>query len=182
MGLRLKLFGYCVRKHAKRHMRQKQFVDYAHAKKILLLYESDPTENRAFIDEAVRALHADGKQTDVVSYVAKKQCEKPSEAHFVVLDKAQISFWGKPQKATLNAIAAQQYDLLIDLTQTFCLPLQYALLYANAKCKVGGDVSQYGLIDFAVKVTPAAENKQHEHALWNAILRYLKEIKQCETV
>lgn len=182
MGLRLKLFGCRVQKSAKRHTRQKQFVDYAHAKSILLLYESDPTENRAFIDEAAHALQADGKQVDVVGFVAKKQCETPQTDHFRLLCKGQTSFWGKPDKTTLHAIAARQYDLIIDLTQTFCLPLQYVLLHANAKCRAGGDVGHYGLIDLAVRIPTENGAKksapyERERALLAAVLRYLKEIK-----
>ncbi len=172
--LKEQLFKYRARKS---HLREKQFVDYAHVQRVLLLYESDLQENHAAIDSIVRALHADGKQVDVVGFVAKKQCETLQTDHFRLLGKGQISFWGKPDKETLNAICTKNYDLIVDLAPHFCLPLQYLLLYANARCRIGGDVSKFGLIDFAVKIQP---NKAYEQTLWNAILRYLKEIKQSQ--
>lgn len=187
MGLRLKLFGCNVRKYTKKHAHQKQFVDYEHAKRILLLYESDLTESRTFINEIVRAMQADGKQADVVGYVAKKQCVSQTDAHFKMIDKKQTTCFGKPQKTLLNTIAAQKYDLIIDLTRTFCLPLQYVLLQADAKCRVGGCVNKFGLIDMVVKPAENGEKQakrkspasdyECERALLAAILRYLKEIK-----
>ncbi len=174
--LKKQLFKYRARKS---NLREKQFVDYAHAESVLLLYESDLQENHAEIDAIVRTLHADGKQVDVVGFVAKKECETPQNEHFHLLCKKQIGFWGKPDKATLNAICTKKYDLIVDLTPHFCLPLQYVLLYANARCRIGGDVSEFGLIDFAVKIASTTnENKNYEHALWDAISQYLKMIKQ----
>jgi hypothetical protein len=178
--LKKQLFKYRARKS---NLREKQFVDYAHAESVLLLYESDLQENHAAIDSIVRTLHADGKQVDVVGFVAKKVCETPQNEHFRLLCKEQVGFWGKPDKATLSAICAKKYDLIVDLTPHFCLPLQYVLLYANARCRIGGDVSEFGLIDFAVKIIqPTTENTQYEHALWDAISQYLKQIKMSESV
>ena len=70
--LRRKVFAYHVNQFNKRVVRTKKYVDYAHAKSLLVLYESEPSENRNFISEVIRTLTSDGKRVNVYGYVPKK--------------------------------------------------------------------------------------------------------------
>ncbi len=178
MSLRTQLFKYHVRKRHKT-VQPKQFVDYAHAKSVLLIYESDLLEKRSVIDNLAQKLRNDGKQVSIIGYVHKKLCESRQTAEFTMLDKAQVGWWRKPNAEMLESLAKQHFDIAIDLTQRTCLPLQYALLYANATCKIGSAISQYGLTNFIIDISGEEKSQKiYEQTLFDAIVHYLKEIKQ----
>lgn len=106
-----------------------------------------------------------------------------------MLDIKSLDFFYQPKSSLLQLLEEDQFDLVIDLTIHFCQPLQYLLLHANAPCKVGGSVGEFGLIDFAVNmphIEPDSEDDKsdislpvlygQEKALWEQILYYLKSI------
>ena len=187
--LRRKVFAYHVNQFNKRVERTKKYVDYAHAKSVLVLYESEPSENRNFISEVIRTLTSDGKRVSVYGFVPKKMAISSSMNNFNMLDIKSLDFFYQPKSSLLQLLEEDQFDLVIDLTVHFCQPLQYLLLHANAPCKVGGSVGEFGLIDFAVKMPEpeviAEDDKpdisvqllyEKEKELWREILYYLKSI------
>ena len=187
--LRRKVFSYHVNQFKKKVVREKQYIDYAHAKSVLVLYESELSEHRIFITEVMRTLTADGKRVSVYGFVPKKAGISSSMNGFNMLDINSLDFFYQPKSTLLQLLEEDQFDLVIDLTIHFCQPLQYLLLHANAPCKVGGSVGEFGLIDLAVKMPePEAlleDDKpdisvqllyEKEKELWREILYYLKSI------
>ncbi len=187
--LRRKVFSYHLHQFNKRVVRTKHFVDYAHAKSVLILYESELSENRTFISEVSRSLTADGKRVSVYGFVPKKITASSSMSNFNLLDLNSLDFFHRPDNQFLKLFEETPFDLVIDLTHRFCQPLHYLLLHANAPCKVGGSLGDFGLIDFAVNmphIEPESEDVksdislpvlyEQEKALWEQILYYLKSI------
>jgi len=187
--LRRKVFSYHVNQFKKKVVREKQYIDYAHAKSVLVLYESELSEHRIFITEVMRTLTADGKRVSVYGFVPKKAGISSSMNGFNMLDINSLDFFYQPKSTLLQLLEEDQFDLVIDLTIHFCQPLQYLLLHANAPCKVGGSVGEFGLIDLVVKMPePEAlleDDKpdisvqllyEKEKELWREILYYLKSI------
>lgn len=188
-NLRRQVFSYHVHQFNKRGVRTKQFVDYAHAKSVLVLYESELSENRSFISDVSRKLAADGKRVSVYGFVRKKIATSSSMNSFNMLDLNSVDFFHKPNSQFLKLFEETQFDLVIDLTLSFCQPLQYLLLHASAPCKVGGSLGDFELIDFVVnmpRIEPELEDGKTDisvHALYEAeealctqIIYYLKSI------
>lgn len=186
--LRRKVFAYHVKQFNKRVECNKKYVDYEHARSVLVLYESEPTENRNFISEVIRTLTSDGKRVSVYGFVSKKMAISSSTNKFTMLDLKSVNFFYQPNESLLQLLEEDQFDLVIDLTINYCQPLQYVLLHTNAACKVGGVISEFGLIDFAVKMPKkevVEDDKldisveflyEEEKELWREILHYLKSI------
>jgi len=187
--LRRKVFSYHVNQFKKKVVREKQYVDYAHAKSVLVLYESELSENRTFITEVMRTLTADGKRVSVYGFVPKKVGISSSMNGFNMLDINSLNFFYKPSNQLLQLLEEDHFDLAIDLTSSFCQPLQYLLLHVNATCKVGGSIGDFDLVDVAVNMPQTElvdeDDKkdvsvqllyEREKALWHEILHYLKSI------
>lgn len=188
-ALRRQFFARHVGQFNKRVKREKQFVDYAHAKTILVLYESEYTEHRDFVNELVGQFTNDGKRVVVFGYVPKKMATSSSRNNFNMLDNHSLNFWKAPKSDLLANLEEESFDLLIDLTHRFCFPLAYLLLHANASCKVGGTLSEFGLLDMVVKLpsTDVSDNEidsditlsklyESEKLLLTEIMAYLKMI------
>ena len=187
--LRRKVFSYHVNQFKKKVVREKQYVDYAHTKSVLVLYESELSENRTFITEVMRTLTADGKRVSVYGFVPKKVGISSSMNGFNMLDINSLNFFYKPSNQLLQLLEEDHFDLAIDLTSSFCQPLQYLLLHVNATCKVGGSIGDFDLVDVAVNMPQTElvdeDDKkdvsvqllyEREKALWHEILHYLKSI------
>lgn len=88
---------------------------------------------------------------------------------FAVPDKKQVcALLSRPKKEVLRAITAQEYDLLIDLTQQPTLVSLYMALYIRAAFKVGR-YTRDGIYDLTIN-TPAQDTPDY---LFTQIIKYL---------
>lgn len=163
----------------KRQNRTRKYIDYEHAQKILLLYESTNDKQDESIRQIANDLNADGKQTTVCRYTAAGQTATKPDG--IWLCKKDLGVTGKPSRI-LKSIAQQQFDIVIDLTLSPCLPLLYILLYANASCKAGLQHTDIPLLDFIIsypkeKHKTASQSQTDMNILFRHILFYLKNIR-----
>src|SRR5574344_1166370 len=101
MGIRSNIFKRRVQKINQNPPRHKQFIDYAHAKSFLILYESDLTENHNFVDELAHNLRSEGKHVTIIGFVNKKVSASASINDFTMLDKSQLDLWHRPKTTLL---------------------------------------------------------------------------------
>lgn len=153
------IFQKRLKKHIQRNLRKKRFVDYDHAKTVLLFFESDYVEKNRFIHKAIEQLKADGKKVYAWGLLENKNTSSAILPYFKILDKGQIDFFGSPQKSFIKELTENEYDLLIDLTLEEKLPMKYLKMYANASLKAGISDSMNDVMDFIIHI-PVEENQE----------------------
>ena len=179
-----------LKKSIEKHPHQSNYVGYNQASSFLVLYKSDAQESNPDIKEIVKQLIADGKRVSLVGYVDKKKAESANLDSSIMLDGESLNFWGHPSKVGLEHLLEMEHDVVLDLTTTPVLPLQYVLLECNARLRCGGSTQDTGLLDLVIEFPPisiadegeqadAAEeqNSNLENQLFNQIIFYLKQIK-----
>ena len=173
--------------HANHQERIKKYVDYAHAQRILLLYEDTATGQRSQLEQIIRELTAAGKQVITCCFSADDEAARTTQpdnnTHF--LYKKDIDLTGKPKKEILLPILTRQFDIVMDLTLSPCLPLLYVLLYANASCKIGLQHTDNQLLDFIISYPKEKQQTQQPvqpsvSNLYRNILFYQKNIRSSE--
>ncbi|MDO4191530.1 MAG: hypothetical protein Q4D14_07635 [Bacteroidales bacterium] len=168
-------------------IRSPQFISYRDVNNVLLMFESEWSEQNAHIIAMGKALEADGKRVIYCMYVAKKQAITTTLPQRIVIDLEHVNFFGRPDPLTIAQLEETHYDILIDLTKFACRPMRYVLLHANAstRCGIKGEKdSFYDLkIDLGSKMQAVAEDvpepTEEEMAteLFKHIHHYLKSFK-----
>lgn len=141
-----------VAKFLKETNRAKRYVDYKNASTILLIFESDYIEKNRFIRKAIEVLTADGKKVFAWGFLDKKMTSTAILPTFKILDRSTIDWFGCPKTPYLKELMEVQYDMVIDLTLTDIIPLQYVCLYSNASMKSGMSRSMDDVLDFVIKI------------------------------
>ncbi len=188
------IFKKRIKKHLAESSREKRFVNYDNAKSVILLFESDYTERNPFIKRVMEQFKAEGKKVCAWGFLDKKEVTSPILPDYRILNKKMCDWTGRPKESFLRELAENEYDLLIDLTVSRFLPMQYITLYANASCKAGVQKNEDNLLDFQLQL-PERESKTGEtaeaetadeteeeqlidgHFIFNQLIFYLKTIQ-----
>ena len=160
------------RRLAARPKRQAMFMDYASVRSVFILFESDQLERNPFIKELVRTMTQDKKEVCTWGFVPKKDVQAPILPQSRILGTQDVTFLGDLTQGVKQDLADIHCDLLIDLTQSDCLPLHNVALYADARFKAGRRIVD-GLLDFMIDM-PAEETAE---PLYHQIIHYLTTIQ-----
>ncbi len=152
-----------VSKYLREPFRNKRYVDYRNANTILLVFESDYVEKNRFIRRAIEILNADGKKVFAWGYLDKKMTATAILPTFKILDRSTIDWLGCPKAPYLKELMDTEYDMLIDLTLSDIIPLQYVCLYANAAMKTGMSRSMDEVMDFVIKIPQPEPRNEPEN-------------------
>ncbi|HPT42570.1 MAG TPA: hypothetical protein PLH52_01870 [Paludibacteraceae bacterium] len=139
--------------------RNRRFVNYENANTVLLLFESDYIEKNRYIRKVIEQLAADGKKVTAWGYLYNKKATTANLPSFKIMDKSTVDWFECPKDQLLKELREETYDLLIDLTLTDHLPLQYICLYANAAFKTGMSRNIDNILDFKINI-PLPENTE----------------------
>ncbi|MBP1664113.1 MAG: hypothetical protein H6Q19_1253 [Bacteroidetes bacterium] len=139
--------------------RNRRFVNYENANTVLLLFESDYIEKNRYIRKVIEQLAADGKKVTAWGYLYNKKATTANLPSFKIMDKSTLDWFECPKEQLLKELREETYDLLIDLTLTDHLPLQYICLYANAAFKTGMSRNIDNILDFKINI-PLPENTE----------------------
>ena len=172
------IFEYLRKKQEPRNPR---FPHFDQPLKVMIIYESDVLER----NDAIKSIRQDllRRQMDVTmwGYVEKKEITTLILPQSRILGVNDYNFFGKPRDYVLTDLAAEHYDLLIDLTTRPLLPLRYITMYTDADFKVGLNLGE-GLHDMLISL-PDFNPEQGEEAaieatwLYHEIMKYLTTIK-----
>jgi len=177
------LFQIRANKFLKSSVRDTSFVNYAKAKTILLIFESNYSEKNSETKRIIESLTADGKKVVAIGYVNKKNCISATYPEYKVLCKKDLVLFEKPNQQILADLLNYEYDLLIDITANSLLPLEYIVLFANAKCKTGMQKNNLKLYDFALDIQQHLIDNELQiddlkfSYLYDQIIFYLKNIQ-----
>lgn len=175
MSLKEKIFNYVKGKQPDRNPR---FPHLDQPLKIMLIYESDVLER----NDAIKTIRQDllRRQMDVTmwGFVEKKEIQTLILPQSRILGLGDYNLFGKPRDYVLTDLAAEHYDLLIDLTTRPLLPLRYIALFANADFKVGLNLGE-GVHDMLISPPELDTEQAKPEATWlfDQIMRYLTTIR-----
>lgn len=171
MSIKQSIFRYIA---ARMPQRQVAYLDFHRANSILLLYESEWQERNADIRAIATQLRDQGKQVVCWGYVKKDKPLSPNLPDSRMLGTKDFSILGKPKAEILQYLEHHPFDVLLDLTTSPVLSLQYVALYAKAQCKIGSQNT--GLYNLVVQ-TPADATADY---LFQQMLHYIQLIKSAD--
>lgn len=178
MKLKEKIFNYL---RGKEEPRNPRFPHLDQPLKMLIIYESDLLER----NDSIKTIRQDllRRQMDVTmwGYVEKKEIQTLILPQSRILGQNDYNLFGKPKEHVLTDLQAEQYDLLIDLTNRPMLPLRYIALYAKADFKVGLNLGE-GVHDMLISLPDLDTEQAKPEATWlyDQIMRYLTSIKSLD--
>ena len=179
------IFAYKSKKIKKKKSLETKFVSYQQAKKILILYEYNWQYKDQDIHNLCAQLTNDGKIVDYCNYDETKKtiCFSTRNENL----NEPIGRFKIPSENIVAQVSKTEYDIIIDLSMSKYLPLQYIMLNVNASCRVGYKNDYSPELDFIVEIPASAEesndisieNKQKEltTAIFQTMMHYLKTIK-----
>lgn len=157
----------------KQHRQAKAFPDYQKVKSILLLFNSDKQEANLAVQSIIRSLFHEGRQVDALGYINKPTAITAASPHYRIMSRRDITCLGKPKKEVRQQLEQKHYDLLIDLTLSPTLPLQYAAIMAQADFKTGRQTAKPYPYDFMIQL----QGNEDAAYLYSQIRFYLQQIK-----
>ena len=168
--IRAFIFRFFQRRQQARNVR---FPRYNQVRSVLIIYESDFMEdNRVVTDTIRKRLLADDKDVVLLGYAPKKEIQSPILPQSRIMGQKDHNFFGIPHSDLIESLQRRQYDLLINLTQTPSLPMEYMTMYARADFKTGMQRDN-GLLDFMIQTEP----QDNPLFLFEQIIYFLKHIK-----
>lgn len=168
-----KLKEFIYRQVQKRHPHAARYQSYRSAKRILLLFESEPIERNLQIKALIKQMQEDGKEVVAWGYVNKKQPESAVLRDYRVLAQQDFNIWGLPKEYERQDLTREHYDMLIDLNVNNLLPLRYLNLYANVDFRAGRQTDEPYLNDFMIDI----KAEKNPAFLFDQIIHYLKQIE-----
>ena len=180
--MRTILFNQRAKKYLKKHPRKRRFVTYEKSENILLLFESDGSNNEQ-IKNIVKTLQNDRKNVVALGFSSAKQLVESDLLEIKLFNKKSIDFFQKPEKAIFNKIKSTKFDLLIDLSEDTLIPLMYISLLCDATMKISTKIIEPQLFDFILNVKHQNNKKSNEKStineqfIFDEIIFYLKSIQ-----
>lgn len=178
------VFRYTVSRHS---AAARRYVDYAQARSVLLLFESDVLEKNQMIRDIIKQLADDGKQVTACGYADKKDVQQAVLPLFRILGKNDVDWFQRPLPEVIDDMLEQHFDIMIDLTITDIRPLMYVALKADAEFKVG----RSSLCHMQIAMPPEmlenddigfelGSNDLPVKILWKEYYKYLNEIRSAD--
>lgn len=132
--LRTRLHHYFLKKKMDGIAADNSIVNYHNAKTIGILYDGTLPEDRQRVKKYINRLREQGKQVTSLAYInSKKPVEDVTEDHFT---PKQVDWLFRPDNNS-QEIANKKLDLLINLSTTRNLPLEYLAATSQARYRVG---------------------------------------------
>lgn len=178
MSLKQSIFDYL---RGKQEERDPRFPHLDQPLKIMIIYESDVLER----NDNIKSIRQDllRRQMDVTmwGYVEKKEIQTLILPQSRILGLNDYNLLGKPRDYVLTDLAAEHYDLLIDLTTRPMLPLRYIAMYTDADFKVGLNLGE-GVHDMLISLpdfSPEQSDQAQIEASWlyQEIMKFITTIK-----
>jgi hypothetical protein len=160
-----------IRTLAAKRPTQHRPVSLDRAERIGVLYVCD-SKYGACVPALLDQVPLQGKKLKVLKYRAVKPSKKAAPEPSTFSDR-DISWWLKPSGEAVDAFLAEQFDILIDLSDRDYLPLLYIMASASADL----NVSRYSelkkeVADLLIRL----EGEEDAAALMKHIRHYLNQL------
>ena len=151
-------------------------INLTNARSVGILWNPLDEESIETYESLRKILNEKGIKSFGIAYISSKR-EKETLATVTnswLMNNSDVSFFGRPKNGDGIQFIQQEFDILIDLSISKCIALQYMLIHSSAKFKVGwksGDPNFYNL-EIDVTTNPQCR------FLMEQIIHYLEELNE----
>ena len=161
----------------RRPIRQVVFPVYDNIRSVLIIYESDDQEQNASIKSIRDELLKEDKAVVMWGFCHKKEILTPNTPDSRIFGQRDLTLFHTPKQEILDDLNGRSYELLLDLTQHPCTPLQYIAVHARASFKTGLQMQYPSKADGIHDLLIQTEAQESPRFLFTQIIKYLKMIK-----
>ena len=172
-----KIGKYVFQRDLKYNKRQKSVYNLADAKSIGILFEATTKEQIASIKPLVDYFFGLKKDVLALGYVNSKKLSydhapKLQYDYFCIKD---LNWYYKPQNYIIENFVKKEYDILINLSDSSCIPIKYLIASSVARFKVGKLEEGFEIYDLMIELKKEDDNMEK---LISEIAKYLKIINK----
>ena len=170
-------FGRWVfQKELKSNKRTKAVSNLENAKSIGILYEATDAAQIKKIEPFVKYFFELKKDVKALGYVNKKKLDnhhipKLNYDFFYLKD---LNWYYKPQNYIINNFVKKEYDILINLSDSNCIPIKYLVASSLAHFKIGQFEDGFEIYDLMIKL----DKEKSKERLMEEIKHYLNLINK----
>ncbi len=119
--------------------KDKQVVSFAQAKKIGMLYDATNEQDYELVKQYIKAIRAEHKEVMALGYVDKKQLPASQFAQLGLdfFTKRDLKWNMIPDSLEIKNFVSEAFDILINLNEGNCFPLNYITAMSKAKFRIG---------------------------------------------
>ena len=161
----------------KLNKRIKSVCNLEDAKSIGILYEATSQEQILEIKPLVKYFFGLRKDVKAFGYVNSKkydECHIP-KLQYDFFNLKDLNWYYKPQNDYIKNFVQQEYDILINLSNSDCIPIKYLVASSIANFKVGKHEEGYDIYDLMIKLDKKEDSMRK---LMSEIARYLNIINK----
>ena len=119
--------------------KQTQVVSFNDAKKIGLLYDATEDSDYETVKQYVKALRTDHKEVSALGYVDKKELSRNQFAQLGLdfFTRKDLRWTMIPDSLEVKNFIREPFDILINLNEGNCFPLNYITAMSKARFRIG---------------------------------------------
>lgn len=146
-----------IKKILKKSKREKEYRNLKEIKSVLLFFDTKDYSDASYF---IKQLKKMGKQVKIYAYQDKRDRNNYSKTVHNVVTEENMNIWKSDSlKAVVNSLSSggSPYDLAIDLTPEENVLLQYLLVSADSRLKVGFSKTNLPVYDMVISFASEEE-------------------------
>ena len=152
--LKQRVGDFYFKRDLKHNSRTRIVHSFHSAKSIGILYDATKQDDMLIVSEFVNELFKTNKDVKALGFVNKKEL---SLHHIPMLQfdfffLKDLNWYYKPQNYIIKNFVDKDYDILINLCTSNCVPIKYLTGASIAKFKVGRQVEESFIYDLMINV------------------------------
>ena len=174
--LKQKIGQWVFLRELKSNKRLKEVSNLEKAKSVGILYDATNIEQIRKIEPFVKYFFDLRKEVKALGYVNKKSldnCHIP-RLNYDFFYKKDLNWYYKPQNYIIDNFIKKEYDILINLSDSSCIPIKYLVASSIAHFKIGQFEEGYEIYDLMIKLN----RKKRQERLMEEIKHYLNLINK----
>lgn len=172
-----KIGKWVFQRELKQNKRIKSVCNLDDAKSIGILFEATTKEQINEMKPLVDYFFRMKKDVKAFGYVNSKkyeECHIP-KLQYDFFNVKDLNWYYKPQNDYIRNFLKKEYDILINLSDSKCIPIKYLVASSVARFKVGKHEDGYEIYDLMIKL---GEKEDTMEKLISEIAKYLNIINK----
>ena len=171
-----KIGQWVFQRDLRTNKRLKEVISLEKAKSIGILYDATNTEQIKRIEPFVKYFFELKKEVKALGYVNKKKlddCHIP-KLNYDFFYLKDLNWYYKPQNYIIENFIKKEYNILINLSDSNCIPIKYLVASSLAHFKIGQFEEGYEIYDLMIKL----DKEKGKERLMEEIKHYLNLINK----
>ncbi|MBP6230618.1 MAG: hypothetical protein KA397_03045 [Paludibacteraceae bacterium] len=168
------LKSYCLLNFHKKKYREKKYLSFDEIKSIVFVYYIDDYSKYDTVYQNIKDFTAQGKTVFSILFVKNGVPFEEKRINMRLFSQKDCSWLSVPNNDVMTDLLELSADVLIDLSLTDILPIQYAIANSPIPCKVGRVKDHTYLYDLMLEMK---DDELTETELLKTITYYLTHIQ-----